>query len=77
MLESVRSHGSGSAAAFTGRWARVRFSPLGALLDLLSGWQERARQRYQLQQMDERALRDIGLSRADVQAECSKPFWMV
>lgn len=45
------------------------------LLELLLTWQERARQRYALQQFDDRMLRDIGLSRAEVERECTKPFW--
>jgi uncharacterized protein YjiS (DUF1127 family) len=38
-------------------------------------WLERARQRRQLQQLGDHMLKDIGLSRADVEAETSKPFW--
>ena len=43
--------------------------------DLLLLWQERARQRRQLQNLNDRMLRDIGLTRGDVMAESSKPFW--
>lgn len=39
------------------------------------GWQSRARGRHQLSRLDDRMLRDIGLSRADVQCEVDKPFW--
>jgi uncharacterized protein YjiS (DUF1127 family) len=45
------------------------------LLKQLAEWQERARSRYLLQQLDGRMLRDIGLSRADVYRECAKYFW--
>jgi uncharacterized protein YjiS (DUF1127 family) len=38
-------------------------------------WLERVRQRRQLQQLGDHMLKDIGLSRADVEAEASKPFW--
>jgi uncharacterized protein YjiS (DUF1127 family) len=38
-------------------------------------WQERARQRHQLQCLSDHMLRDIGLTRADVLAESTKPFW--
>ena len=38
-------------------------------------WLERARQRRELQQLGDHMLKDIGLSRADVEAEISKPFW--
>jgi uncharacterized protein YjiS (DUF1127 family) len=43
--------------------------------DLLLIWRERARQRRQLRTLNDRMLRDIGLTRADVLAESSKPFW--
>jgi uncharacterized protein YjiS (DUF1127 family) len=38
-------------------------------------WQQRARDRRQLQSLSDHMLRDIGLTRADVFAEASKPFW--
>jgi uncharacterized protein YjiS (DUF1127 family) len=38
-------------------------------------WQERAFQRHALESLDERALRDMGMSRADVAREAGKPFW--
>jgi uncharacterized protein YjiS (DUF1127 family) len=43
--------------------------------DLVVVWHERARQRRDLQRLNDRMLRDIGLTRADVMAESSKPFW--
>lgn len=39
-------------------------------------WQERARQRRHLSELDERMLQDIGVTRADVDRETAKPFWM-
>jgi len=36
---------------------------------------ERARSRRELQTLDDYALRDIGLTRADVWREASKPRW--
>lgn len=44
-------------------------------LDLLQGWQERAKQRRQLAALDDRMLRDIGVSTADVEQETWKWFW--
>jgi uncharacterized protein YjiS (DUF1127 family) len=38
-------------------------------------WQDRARSRHALQQLDDRMLRDIGVTRADVERQCAKPFW--
>jgi uncharacterized protein YjiS (DUF1127 family) len=57
----------------------VSLTGLGALLvkasDTLLDWQDRARQRHRLGEMDDHLLRDIGLSRADLEHEIEKPFW--
>jgi len=41
----------------------------------LMHWQETYRQRKHLASLDDVALKDIGLSRADVAAELRKPVW--
>jgi uncharacterized protein YjiS (DUF1127 family) len=46
-----------------------------ALVDGLLAWQERAESRRLLARLDDRLLRDMGVSRADVERECGKPFW--
>lgn len=38
-------------------------------------WYERARQRRQLKTMDARMLDDIGITRAQANAEAQKPGW--
>ena len=38
-------------------------------------WAERRRQRRRLAMLDDRMLKDIGLSRADIWLEVEKPFW--
>ncbi len=45
------------------------------LFDVVMVWLERARQRRHLAELDDRLLRDIGLSRAEVDHEISRPFW--
>jgi uncharacterized protein YjiS (DUF1127 family) len=50
-------------------------SGLRRAAERLLSWQERARQRHQLQCLSDHMLRDIGLTRADVLAESTKPFW--
>ena len=45
------------------------------LVDLLIAWQERAIQRHRLGGLDERGLKDVALSRADIAPEVAKPFW--
>ncbi len=42
---------------------------------LLLQWQQRAGQRTHLGTLDDRLLKDIGLSRADIEPEVAKPFW--
>lgn len=54
---------------------RSLLTRLGWALDHVQVWVERRRARLDLARLDERLLRDVGLSNADVQAEMSKPFW--
>ena len=42
---------------------------------MLREWRQRSRERAQLAVLDERMLRDIGISRGDVLREINKPFW--
>ena len=44
-------------------------------LDVSLGWHQRIMDRHALQTMDDRLLKDIGVSRADVEREANKPFW--
>ena len=53
-------------------------APLTSLAVVVEGvlaWFERTRQRRQLSELSDHMLKDIGLSRADVEAEAAKPFW--
>jgi uncharacterized protein YjiS (DUF1127 family) len=73
--------------ALSGLRTTVRFNPAADIslkglntlivnaMDTVLDWQERARQRHHLGEMDDHLLRDIGLSRADLEHESSKPFW--
>jgi uncharacterized protein YjiS (DUF1127 family) len=47
----------------------------GRAADTLLIWHERAQQRRHLGALNDHMLRDIGLTRGDVMAESSKPFW--
>ena len=38
-------------------------------------WQRRASERTHLAEMDDRAYKDMGFTRADAWRECNKPFW--
>ena len=48
---------------------------MGAVTITLLRIDDRLRQRRALAALDDRLLQDIGLSRADVERECSRPFW--
>lgn len=43
--------------------------------ETLEVWQQRGRERTALLSIDDRGLRDVGLTRSDVLRECRKPFW--
>src|SRR5262245_20037225 len=46
-----------------------------AAVSLLWRWHELASQRRALLALDERMLKDIGISRAEAEREASRPFW--
>ena len=45
------------------------------LFDLVQNWTDRHRTRGRLYQMPDYMLRDIGVSRSEVESEFNKPFW--
>ena len=45
------------------------------LFDQVFTWLDRSRQRRHLGELDDRLLRDIGVSRAEVEQEIALPFW--
>ena len=48
---------------------------LVSLLNRVQTWAERSRTRGHLYQMPDYMLRDIGVSRSEVEGEWQKPFW--
>ncbi len=71
------------ACARTATPASVDFAAVPALLmralergfETLWLWQTRAEQRMRLLTLDDHELRDIGVTRAEAEAEARKPFW--
>ncbi|MBI1208790.1 MAG: DUF1127 domain-containing protein [Azospirillum sp.] len=70
--------GNHEARRFSDR-LRALFTAAGEALvrlhDQISTWSERTEQRRYLSGMPDHLLRDIGLSRADLELEAGKPFW--
>jgi uncharacterized protein YjiS (DUF1127 family) len=54
---------------------RVAGDRLVQAYERVLSWLERVHQRRHLAQLSDHMLKDIGLTRADVEAEMSKPFW--
>ena len=66
-------HNSFRFLAPSARERRAR--PWPALVATLALWRQRRRTRQQLSTLDDRALADVGLTRAEQRIECSRPFW--
>ena len=47
----------------------------GRAIETILYWRELARGRRHLASLDDKMLRDIGITRADVAREYRKPFW--
>jgi uncharacterized protein YjiS (DUF1127 family) len=47
----------------------------GSVVRVVWAWTERSRQRRALAKLDDRLLRDIGLTRDQARRECANPFW--
>lgn len=68
-------HARAFAPARTQGFAERLVARAVAFFDLLVEWQSRENQRRHLMTLDDRLLRDIGISRADAEREFVKPFW--
>ena len=44
---------------------------------MIGVWRQRRRQRQALSGLDDRLLKDIGISRAAAREEAAKPFWKI
>jgi uncharacterized protein YjiS (DUF1127 family) len=65
-------------AEFAGPFLRPRISVLPALRRfsaMIREWRIHARSRRELLALDDRMLKDIGITRIDAQREAAKPFW--
>ena len=53
----------------------TRRGVLAAVWSVLCKWQERIETRQHVRMLDDRLLRDIGMTPGDVENEIAKPFW--
>lgn len=63
---------------WTHRFDDLAYWPAKALSlawNTLLTWQSRAHRRTNLDSLDDRMLRDVGLTRRDIEREINKPFW--
>ena len=63
------------ARAESHRAADMHAAWLVTAFDRIWTWIKRAQQRAQLASIEPHVLHDLGLSRADLDAECRKHFW--
>ena len=61
--------------AFAPMWGR-RFGTR-SVFATFGVWRECRRTRQHLSILDDRALADVGLTRAQQRSECAKPFWQL
>ena len=55
----------------------VLHAGFASCLRLLREYRRRRRSRMNISQMDERQLKDVGISPAEAEWEANKPFWML
>ena len=67
---------SAETFALSSRLARLA-RPFSGTIKAAATWRARARGRRHLADLDVRMLRDIGITRMDVERECHKPFWQI
>lgn len=72
-MTAMADHGVSYALLQPAR--RQASAPAPSLWRRVLVWRRRQAGRLQLAAMDERSLRDLGLSRIDAWQECRKPFW--
>ena len=75
MAECIHQTASVTRRTAPARWLDLVQESLVSASDSLSRYGRRIRERRALDRLDDAMLRDIGISRADVELEVSKPFW--
>jgi uncharacterized protein YjiS (DUF1127 family) len=79
-MSQIHTNHTVSRAASNLNHASTRFvhsvdAAVENVVDRFLTWQRRHKDRMHLLSLDDRMLRDIGVTLADVDREASKPFW--
>ena len=72
---SGRAMTKGKQGAKPVTWRAAMTGMVLSAVDYLARLQSRARDRHAIQFLDDHMLKDVGISRADIDNELSKPFW--
>lgn len=72
MMKGQKGYALAGSPSFSVLWRSIGWR---SWWQRLRRWQELARQRRQLAMLNEAALKDLGLTRADVMQESERPFW--
>lgn len=70
-----RARGTGKQGDKPVTWHAVMTGVVISAVEFLARLQSRKRDRHAIQFLDDHMLKDIGLSRSDIDEELSKPFW--
>ena len=74
-MSAIRFEDLGGRNARARRSAHSAGNAIPRLFGALREWQRRSKGRAQLATLDDRMLKDIGISRADAEFLANKPFW--
>jgi uncharacterized protein YjiS (DUF1127 family) len=74
-MSAIRFEDLGGRITRTRRSAYSEGNAIPRLFGALREWRRRSRGRAQLATLDDRMLKDIGISRADAEFLANKPFW--
>jgi uncharacterized protein YjiS (DUF1127 family) len=70
----VPSAPTGRFVGISVRGSRIR-AMFASAREIIAEWRRRVRSRNELMTLSDGNLRDIGWTKAEVRAECAKPFW--
>jgi len=66
---------NGSVTAKTVTWRSAMFGAAISIAEKLRHLQKHARDRKALERLDDHLLKDVGMTRSDLDRELSRPFW--